>query len=242
MQLPDYWSFPAVARSFQATGYGTTVTDEHGHVWRKRRGDYVLLSPPRTMPAVPADANLTRIRSLTWTERSFGEGVPRKTAAKTYNALPSWKEPEDSRARYYLRRGGRELTIDDAETDRWELDSLLNCWHEDKQEHKPSAMVIHGHYAAMIKDNGFKFLRYRGTSGVLVAAVGYTEAEGTAAICFAKHVYGTWWLSSYVWLTAIRRLLDGGSIGVVCGDTADRLKESLGLEAERTYRVDFREG
>lgn len=232
----DYWTFEPLLRSFKATGYGE-IKEIDGLSWRVRGGDFVLLTPPGgKVLTIPQEANRARIRSLVWTY-SLGETISRKASGWTYAAPPGW-EPGEESARL-LRRGEKENLVAGA-VSKVELRDILETWIEDKKEHKPTAMVVRGHYAAMIDDPDIVFVGWR-KGAELLGAFGYTIDPVTkqAAIGFAKHSYGSWWLSRFLWIKTIRIILSGGARGVVCGDTADRLKRELGLLPFQQYRVDF---
>src|SRR6185312_546301 len=101
----DYWAFTAIARSFRAVDYGSIV--EHGGLtWRKRGGDYVLLSPPRPPISVPSDATPTRVRSLTWTR--VPTSIPAKRSGYTFNAPHDWVAGTDGGLQRILRKGSKE--------------------------------------------------------------------------------------------------------------------------------------
>lgn len=233
--LKDYWTFPPVIGSFKSTGYGTVKCID-GMDWRVRGGDYVLLTPPKPTLTIPIGANPKRIRSLMWSSKALG-AVPKKSAGLTFNALSSWVAPPSLRT--LMRRGERE-TIVIANPGREQLVGILDDWIRQKKAHNPTSMVVRGHYAAMIDYPGFEFMGYN-VGGEMVGAFGFVPGgpSSPAAICFAKHRYGSWWLAKYLWVKTIRHLIDRGATGVVCGDTAGKLKREIGLSSERIYRVDF---
>jgi hypothetical protein len=234
----DYWLFPAVLRSFENTGYGK-IEYHNGLRWRVRGGDCVLLVPPCSagLPMLPPGANRDRARSLMWSLKRLTD-VPHKLEGYSYSAPPDW-QPDPGTDRVQRRGGKQGLTIESATSD--ELYGLLDRWHTQKKAHKPSTMVLKLHYASMITEPAIRFVCYR-DQGALVGAFGYCMYKGQAAIAFAKHEYGTWWLSRYLWICTIRLLLEEGARGVVCGTSADRLKRELGLRRDKVYRVNFKAG
>lgn len=234
--MKDYWTFTPILRSFMGTGYGN-VCEIEGLWWRIRGSDYVLLTPPQSDFRLPSRANPFRVRSLVWAN-SLGRIVPSRPAGYTFSAPLGWSPPLGLVR--VLRRGDKE-SLKVCIPSPFGLVTLLDVWVKEKKAHKPSSMVVRGHYRAMINDRDMQFVGYMSREGGLVAAIGYAlDAEtGQAVIGFAKHVYGTWWLARYVWARTIAYLLSQGARGVVCGDTADGLKRELGLVATRQRRVDF---
>lgn len=231
--MKDYWTFSPILESFKSTGYGKI--EEHGGLqWRVRGGDFLLLTPPKVPFKIPEAANPARIRSLSFLQGSVGPEVPVKKSYKTYGAEHDWAPNKKCRYAFSLaKRDGGEIVTPEKE----ELHTLLTEWIEWAEERK-NQMIVKGHYRQMIETPGFEFIGCR-VGGKLVGATGYTVQDGHGAIGFAKHVGGYWWLSRLIWTCAIQKVLGQGAATVNCGDTADKLKQQMGLLPEFQWRVDF---
>ena len=232
--MRDYWGFPAILETFKATGYGK-IQNIDGLEWRVRGGDYVLLTPPQELFTVPEEANPSRIRSLCFLEGTLGEEIPAKAGSNTwmYGIGDDW-EP-NKKGRYALRqaeRAGACLMTPSPEQTLEVFTEWLR-WAKTRKD-----MVVRGHYEQMITHPGFTFLGTQ-VDGEVISVCGFTQEGEDSAIAFAKHREGPWWVARHMWVTALLRLLESGATSINCGDTADKLKQQLGLKKFRQSRVDF---
>jgi hypothetical protein len=118
--------------------------------------------------------------------------------------------------------------------DRTGLPALVSEWAQWAAARHD--MVVKGHYLRMIADGRFTFLGfYRG--GALVGAMAYTTEGTEAAVSFTKLLPQGWWFSPFMWTYTIQHLASLGYISVNCGDTADQLKQSVGLVPIKQRRL-----
>ena len=163
------------------------------------------------------------------------EYVPRNRNGKTWYVdqgfVPS------SSANQEVRRGLKEGVTFQIPTQA-ELHHLLVTWKAWAQSRH--FMVVTGHYKSMIAHPG---MLWHGVylNSHLVGAIGYTLQNELACIGYCKSVPGHWWLGKCLWITALDRILAQGPSRVICGDTADKIKEAMGFSPMPAYRLQPRE-
>jgi len=237
--VKDYWSFVAVHETFVQKTCGEVLRCERGGLYRRDRGKLLVINPPEKWDFSalfekigPFPAHLIR---------SFGFfSIPATLVSyatdKCYVAESDWKPSKDGA--YALRAAARHGMTAQALTtpeERESLPGLVSEWAEwAKGRHD---MVVKGHYLRMIQDPRVNFTVFRDNTQKLVGAMGWVSEGAEAAICFTKHLQGAWWWPKYIWTYQLQEVFRQGVTFINCGDTADRLKQSVGLVPRKQRRL-----
>ena len=188
------------------------------------------------------------VKSLNYVNKPM-DGLKVSSYGREYYVMSGWSigdtvatlpSRESYRARRAMERGVQNYTIcDDMAVD--EVMDVFDAWIENaKTRH---FMVVQGHYKRYIQryytfGDNVKLLGFRrNDNGVLHGIVGYEVFRGQAQLTLAKHRIGDNHFSRYLWLIAMNSMLKDGATKCYCGTTADKLKQELGMQSEKSYKV-----
>jgi hypothetical protein len=164
--------------------------------------------------------------------------------ASVWYSFSSWQNSElSANKRWQIRsalRRYRFVEVSRDEIGQQQMFDILERWYEKAKERH--FMVVRGHYRAMIRAhchfaNSRMFFALNG-NGIISGLVGGYVYSGVAVITQAKHDYSSQFLSKAIWAFWMSFVHDDLGISVCCcGDTADNLKEGMGMQRRMAYRI-----
>lgn len=164
-----------------------------------------------------------------------------------YSLLEAVKDrPPKKRKRiaYYLRRGEERYTVSNEVEPGRRLLTLLDDWASEAE--RRHFMVVRGHYAAYIRlweeirpENVHLINFYSSHDNRLYAVAGFEIRGDCAQITLMKHLIGDNAFPIYFWNRTLEEIFSYGVKKIFCGSTADALKQRMGLEEAKSYKIKF---
>ncbi len=120
---------------------------------------------------------------------------------------------------------------------------LFEEWYKFAKERH--FMVMRGHYLKYIEryfqnKNNVQFLSFwRKSDNTLFGISGYERFHNQAQLTIMKHLGGDYSFPRFFWFTVVQHILNTGVEKLFCGSTADDLKEALGFNKEKSYKIDL---
>jgi hypothetical protein len=254
IQYPtDYFDFPSSLLSFAQSIHSSNLSIIEGCFFRKLNNNMTLITyncSGKELKEVLDKLALKRlkIKSLNFANKDF-EGLKIKPymdefwVDQTYDLQKALKHMSSKHRSNRLReiKKGHSNYFCGNNVDIIEIDNLFKEWVIGAS--KRHFMVVKGHYLSYIRryfenKRNIVFIPFRQISdNLLFGIAGFEVFHNKAQITLMKHRFGDSSFPTFFWSETISQILKLGVEKVFCGTTADDLKNYLGFNKQKSYKI-----
>lgn len=256
-RVEDYFDFPSSLIAFGESLSSSFLFEPFKGVFFRKRGQYLTLityfcsaEELRACLASLKRANY-EIKSLNFVHKDMA-GFKTKFYMNEFWVDMNWNIEDilskyRQKERYNIRRDIKrsnekyKITLNGLMT-QVEAMNLFEGWYKfAKNRH---FMVMRGHYLKYIqryfeKRNNVNFLTFRRNDGLLFGFAGFEIFQDKAQLTIMKHLGGDYSFPRFFWVKTVQEILETGVSKLFCGSTADDLKEALGFNKDRSYKLEI---
>ena len=253
----DYFDFPSTMVAFGESLSSSHLASVDDKAFFRMRNDQLTLmtyycdAPELHAILVALQEDGFKIKSLNFANKDMSPPLSIKSYGLEHYIVPGWSidgvigsltHHDSYKFRKAVQRGERDYDIC-YDMSIGEVMDVFDAWVENaKTRH---FMVVQGHYKRYIQryfqfGDNVKLIGFRRKiDGVLYGVVGYELFGGQAQMTLGKHRVGDYYFSRYLWLTVIDNMLKDGATKCYCGTTANELKDKLGMQSVKSYKVEI---
>lgn len=231
LKVKSYWSRAEIYETYEKAQLVKPIHLPCGGRIRFYNGNISLYKPP---------SRWDNVYNLLWTFpdirfKSFEfepvdlDGTFKIKGSSAFYVPDGWEPNKE--VSYAMRKSLKEnLTISD---NLEGVEDLVYRWHLWAKTR--AVFISYGHYLHMVKHRGFTTNSWF-LNGELVGVTSYLEDENSVTVTVLKHLPKNSWLSRAIWGRLIINLLSKNK-RIFCGETATKLKRSMGFLPYPLYRL-----